>query len=94
MTAQVVHCKREPFDVYIARPSIWGNRWSHKPSAVPGTIHVATRAEAIEAFEKWIRSNPQMMAKAKRDLRGKVLGCYCAPSPCHGDVLIKIANEG
>ena len=24
-TTKVVHCKREPFDIYIGRPSKWGN---------------------------------------------------------------------
>ena len=26
-------------------------------------------------------------------LKGKVLGCWCKPGPCHGDVLARIANE-
>jgi hypothetical protein len=28
-----------------------------------------------------------------KSLKDKVLGCYCAPLPCHGDVLVKLANE-
>ena len=27
---RVVHCKKEPYDVYIGRPSKWGNPYSHK----------------------------------------------------------------
>jgi hypothetical protein len=26
------------------------------------------------------------------ELRGLVLGCWCAPRPCHGDVLVRLAN--
>lgn len=92
MTTRVVHCRREPYDVYIGRPSIWGNPWSSKPSVI-ARYHVATRLEAIEAFEKWLRSNPQIMSKAKHELRGKVLGCFCVPRPCHGDVLARVADE-
>lgn len=33
----VVHCKREPHDVYIGRPSIWGNPFSHKEVLPPST---------------------------------------------------------
>jgi hypothetical protein len=27
------------------------------------------------------------------ELVGKRLCCYCAPSPCHGDVLAELANR-
>lgn len=27
---KVVHFKKEPFDIYIGRPSVWGNPFSHK----------------------------------------------------------------
>lgn len=30
MKAKVVHCKKEPFDVYVGRGSVWGNPFSHK----------------------------------------------------------------
>jgi hypothetical protein len=26
------------------------------------------------------------------ELRGKDLVCWCAPKPCHGDVLLRLAN--
>jgi hypothetical protein len=25
-------------------------------------------------------------------LRAKLLACRCAPKPCHGDVLVRVAN--
>ncbi len=28
-----------------------------------------------------------------KNLKGKKLGCFCSPSRCHGDELIKIYNE-
>ena len=34
-----------------------------------------------------------MMQRAKMELRGKVLGCWCSPKACHGDVLAEIANS-
>jgi hypothetical protein len=27
------------------------------------------------------------------ELKGKVLGCWCAPSACHGDVLMRLVNK-
>ena len=43
-------------------------------------------------YEEYVRSKPELMASLG-ELRGKVLGCWCAPEPCHGDVLIKMLNE-
>jgi Domain of unknown function (DUF4326) len=89
----VVHCKRARFDVYIGRPSLWGNPFSHLPRSA-AEILVPTREEAIRRYEGWILGQPDLVLRAKRELRGKVLGCWCAPMPCHGDVLARIANEG
>ncbi|PCR16422.1 hypothetical protein CQA65_30160, partial [Klebsiella pneumoniae] len=27
------------------------------------------------------------------ELDGKVLGCWCKPRPCHGDVYVKVVNR-
>jgi len=88
----VVHCKRSHYDVYIGRPSKWGNPYSHKPGTL-ARFRCRTRKEAIEKYEQWLRSQPELMEAARKELRGKVLGCWCAPLPCHGDVLARIANE-
>lgn len=92
MNDRVVHCKKSPFDVYIGRPSEFGNPFSHKTGTLAAFV-VKDRAEAVQKYEEWVRQQPELMAKVKRDLRGKVLGCWCSPLACHGDVLAKIANE-
>jgi hypothetical protein len=35
---------------------------------------------------------PELLERAKRELSGRILGCWCAPKACHGDVLAEIAN--
>lgn len=80
----VVHCKRSPYDVYIGRPSKWGN-----PFAVG---YDGTREEVIQKYETWLRGQPALMAAVK-SLRGLTLGCWCRPKMCHGDVLVRIAEE-
>jgi hypothetical protein len=72
------------YDVYIGRGSKWGN-----PFVID--IH-GTRAEVIAMYDEWIRTQPQLMA-ALPELKGKVLGCYCAPKRCHGEVLIELLKE-
>lgn len=72
--------------VYIGRGSKWGN---------PFKIGVdGDRREVIEKFEKWFIEDPARVRDAKIELRGRNLVCYCAPQKCHGDFLIRLANEG
>ena len=88
----VVHRSKKRYDVYIGRPSKWGNPWSHEEDTM-AEFKVETRAEAIRKYEEWVRSQPEMMAEIKRELKSKVLGCWCSPRLCHGHVLAWIANE-
>lgn len=79
----VVHCKKEKADVYIGRPSKWGN---------PFTIGVdGTREEVITKYKDWFVTQPELI-KDLPELKGKVLGCWCYPNACHGDFLSHIAN--
>src|SRR6185437_6301103 len=82
--ARVVHCKRERFDVYIGRPSKWGN---------PFVIgRDGTREQVVAKYERWLLDSE--LREDVAELRGKVLGCWCAPKACHGDVLTRLANSG
>lgn len=90
---KVVHCKSgEPYDVYVARPSKFGNPYSHKEGTQASWV-VETREDAIRLYEEWLRAQPELMAAVKKELRGKTLSCWCSPLACHGDILLKIANE-
>ena len=80
---KVVHCKRHKFDVYIGRPSKWGNPFEIGKDG--------TRKEVINKYAEWIRTQPHLMADL-HELRGKVLGCWCSPKMCHGDILVQLAN--
>jgi ribosomal protein S27AE len=79
----VVHLKREPFDVRIDRASKWGNPFVMDK---PGRPADGDRAEVIRKYRDWVVGRPELMT-ALPELRGKVLGCWCSPLPCHGDVL-------
>ena len=86
-----------PFNgVYIGRPSKWGNPYSHMPDTL-AINRVASRDEAVDAYEKALYAqlikNPSLLGTIKRELGGKDLVCWCAPQKCHGEVLLKIANQ-
>lgn len=87
----VVHIRKEPYDIFVGRGSYWGNPWSHLPNT-RALYKVATRKEAIECYADWIMTQDEMLRKIKY-LKGKILGCWCDPLPCHGHVLAALANE-
>ena len=84
---RVVHCKKESYDVYIGRPSKWGNPFSHKEGTL-AKFKVRSRQEAIDAYRKWItEGDGRHLLEDLPELQGKTLGCWCKPQACHGDVL-------
>jgi Domain of unknown function (DUF4326) len=72
--------------VFVGRPSRWGNPWKVGADG--------TREEVIERYRQALLAGELRVTveEARRDLRGKDLYCYCAPEPCHGDVLLEVAN--
>ena len=84
---EVVNKRDRLYDVYIGRGSIWGN---------PFTVEKYGRDGCIDKYEHYIRdklrNNPQLWQELQK-LEGKVLGCFCKPKRCHGDILVKILEE-
>jgi hypothetical protein len=72
------------YDVFVGRPSKWGN-----PFPISDRT---TREQAIEMYETYIRRCPNLLGDLP-ELVGKVMGCYCAPLPCHAEVLVKLLKE-
>lgn len=92
---KVVHCKRDKYDVYIGRPQKWGNPFTHIANRQTQAKYlVGSREEAVEAYRKWITEGEgKYLLQHLGELKGKVLGCWCAPKACHGDVLLELANS-
>ena len=88
---KVVHNKKEQFDVYIGRPSKWGNPYSHQEGTL-AEFKVETREEAVQKFKEYLLNNKELM-ESLPELKGKILGCWCAPKSCHGDILLEMANK-
>ena len=101
MEPQIVHFKKQPYDVYIGRPSSapvgstgeWGNPFSSKPHA-KSQFKTQSKAETLWRHREWVLAQPALVQKIKQELRGKILGCWCDnPYACHGQVLWEIAND-
>lgn len=87
---------------YVGRPTKWGNPFiigqdGNREECVKlhallasGLLCISKSAEHIESQKRAHRA----MGKAKVELKGKDLVCWCPPNkPCHADLLLKIANE-
>ena len=92
MSRWVVHSKKEPNEVYIGRAvprsgfkaSIWGNPFKLGKDG--------TREECMAKYRAALLANPDLLSRLP-ELKGKVLGCWCAPEACHGDILSELANR-
>lgn len=81
---RVVH-KKQPYDVYCGRPSIFGNPFEIGKDG--------TRKEVIEKYREYFYSHPHLMEEAKKQLTGKVIACWCKPKSCHLDIIAAYLNS-
>lgn len=86
-TTIVVNIKYSRCDIRCCRPGRWGNRFRIGKDGDRNTVIVKfgrhTRKQIAEG---------KIKLKELAGLSGKRLGCYCAPQPCHANVLAKLAD--
>lgn len=70
--------------VYVGRPSKWGN---------PYNVAEYGRRNAIKLYKIWLHESENSPIAYLDELKGKDLVCWCAPSPCHADYLLELANR-
>lgn len=91
MTTRVVNQYEEPYEVYIGRPSVWGNPYSFH-SGTLAKNQVADRNAAIIAFRGYAKARLEDEPDWLEPLCDKVLGCFCKPQACHGDVIVELLD--
>jgi hypothetical protein len=90
----------DEMNVYIGRKGavfINGQRFPKHDSIWynPYKVKDVGRSEALDMYKKYIIDrliNEQNMFNKFNQLKGKNLGCWCAPEPCHGDILVEIIS--
>ena len=83
----VVNKTVDTYDEYIGRGSPFGSPFVIGPDG--------NRTEVIEKYKQYFTdriSRSDRFLKAVFTLKGKKLGCFCAPAACHGDVIAEYLN--
>jgi hypothetical protein len=75
---------KEKYDVYIGRGSKWGNPFIMGKDG--------NRESVIAKYREYILEKKELLDDLK-ELKGKILGCYCKPLSCHGDILIELTEK-
>jgi hypothetical protein len=95
---------RNPNHIYIGRnmtlyiPCAKHSKWNN-----PFTSKRYGLEKSLQMYKEWVLtgSNPVSGKKRKdgplindiEELRGKHLGCWCAPEPCHGHILLECLSN-
>jgi hypothetical protein len=102
MGIKVVHCRKEPYDIYIGRPRK-GEHWGF---GNPFVISIdGDRETVVMKFREWIINGKTFDCKDAQEyrrewilnnillLKDKTLGCFCSPLSCHGDILKELCQN-
>lgn len=49
------------------------------------------RTDVIQRYRSWLLGRPDLLLRL-HELRGRPLACWCAPEPCHADVLATLVD--
>lgn len=81
---------KNPENVYIGRETrhISASKWGN-PFRIDANIN---RTKAIKLYEESLLGDTKLLDTVN-ELQGKNLGCWCAPRPCHGEILHRLAGN-
>jgi hypothetical protein len=83
-----------PNAIYVgrrnARYGLTASKWANPLR--PRSRSPADHETVVAIYERYLRQQPRLM-EALHELNGCDLVCWCAPLPCHGDVLLRLANQ-
>ncbi|WP_063047731.1 DUF4326 domain-containing protein [Nocardia pseudovaccinii] len=82
----IAWARRHRLFVPIDRTSVWGNPY------IIGRD--GNRDDVIRAHARHLTDRPDLLARLRRgELAHRILGCWCAPQPCHGHTLAALTLD-
>src|SRR5919107_4338619 len=98
MTTRVINIKsKEPYDVILVDGI--GKLEYLQSGEIPTKLarwasdQEQERQRVISKYKEYILNKPELLKLIPIEIKDKVLGCWCAPKPCHGDVLAELADK-
>lgn len=92
---------KNPDNVYIGRAGIVfieGERFPKESSIWANPYKIGKDGDrnlVLAKYEIYIKERlekePALLSELNK-LKGKTLGCWCSPEPCHGNILTKLIN--
>lgn len=84
---RVVNINKESYDIYIGRAGRGQDGYFGNPVRLENGAPKGSTLENYKSyFMNRLENDPQFKQKVHA-LKGKVLGCFCKPGPCHGDII-------
>jgi hypothetical protein len=97
----------EKYDIYCGRAKNGGvpkkigkHGWLGNPIKINEECIICKKihkesGETLPCYEKYLkfRLNDDTFKKEFIKLKGKCLGCFCKPKPCHTDIMIKYLEK-
>jgi hypothetical protein len=87
MQTKAVNIRNENYDVYIGRAGRGQDGYFGNPfPLLPGQPRGASLDKYRAYFKDRLKTDPEFSRRIN-GLKGKTLGCFCKPYPCHGDII-------
>jgi len=87
MKTKVVNIRYEEHDVYIGRAGRGQDGYFGNPFVLQAG---ESRGSSIETYREYFYDRLKTDTEFRErihGLKGKTLGCFCKPYPCHGDII-------
>ena len=92
-TTKVVNIKLHRYDVYIGRAGKGQDGYFGNPFRIkPGETRGSSLGKYRDYFYKRLETDPEFKRRI-HTLKGKTLGCFCKPHPCHGDIIAEYLDS-
>ncbi|ARF12429.1 protein of unknown function DUF4326 [Klosneuvirus KNV1] len=84
---------KDPNHVYIGRDMSFyvkgtkGSKWQN-----PFPVKKYGLDKCAELYKEYMTNNKDLLDQLD-ELDGKVLGCWCKPDKCHGDILLELLKQ-
>jgi len=99
---RVVNLYKEPYDIYIGRPGRGVDGYLGNPILLNEVCPVCykqhtEKGDTLPCYKVYLEARvaaDETFRTRLINLKGQVLGCFCKPKRCHGDIIVEWLKNG